>query len=105
MNKRELVINLTGRFPELARGKVEASVATMLNAIRKQLASGGRLEVRHFGVLSIRVHMQKRGRNPRTGEFVFVPERRAIHFRPGKRLRCFAAASGARGDGRECCAD
>jgi len=86
MKKSELVTNLAGRFPGLTRREVEVSVATMLKAIREELVSGGRLEVRRFGVLSTHVHVQKRGRNPRTGEFVFVPARRAVHFRPSKRL-------------------
>lgn len=94
MNKRDLVLRLANRFPTLTQKDVDVSVSLVLRAIERALASGRRLEVRCFGVLSVHRHAEKRARNPRTGEPVFVPARRAVHFRPGKRLRLIAGSSG-----------
>ncbi len=70
-------------FPE-ALALVDAVVAEML----KDLSQGDRIEVRGFGVLEVReARARPQGRNPKTGEIVYVPARRRVHFRPGKVLR------------------
>ncbi|HQY19962.1 MAG TPA: HU family DNA-binding protein [Ignavibacteria bacterium] len=49
-----------------------------------------RLEIRDFGVFEIKKTKPKpKARNMQTGEFIFVPGRRKIHFKPGKIIRDF----------------
>ncbi len=49
-----------------------------------------RIEIREFGVFEIKKTKPKpKARNIRTGEFIFVPGRRKIHFKPGKKLKDF----------------
>lgn len=53
-----------------------------------------RMEIRDFGVFEIKKTRPKpKARNMKTGEFIFVPGRRKIHFKPGKRLREFLKLS------------
>ena len=59
----------------------------MLQAITSTLENNGRIEIRGFGSLSVRTRKSKNGRNPRTGESVFVPEKKAPIFKSGKGLR------------------
>lgn len=89
MLKSDLVDSLVCRFPALTRRDVELSVAVILDEIQRRLAAGGRFEVRDFGVLSTHVLPGKMGRNPRTGQAVYVRSRRVVHFKPGKRLRAW----------------
>ena len=49
-------------------------------------AHGDRVELRGFGVFSIRARGARVGRNPRTGDEVAVPSKIVPHFRPGKEL-------------------
>lgn len=47
-----------------------------------------RIELREFGVFEVKKTKPKpKARNMKTGEFVFVPGRRKIHFKPGKLLK------------------
>ena len=47
-----------------------------------------RIEIRDFGVFEVKLTRPKpHARNPKTGEIVFVPQRRKIHFKPGKILK------------------
>ena len=47
-----------------------------------------RIEIREFGVFEIKKTKPKpKARNIKTGEFIFVPGRRKIHFKPGKLLK------------------
>ena len=49
-----------------------------------------RIEIRDFGVFEIKKTKAKpKARNMKTGEFIFVPERRKIHFKPGRKLKMF----------------
>jgi DNA-binding protein HU-beta len=55
--------------------------------LKKALADGQRIELRRFGVLSVRPRKTGIGRNPRTGEEVSIPPGRAVRFKPGKELQ------------------
>ena len=49
-----------------------------------------RIEIREFGVFEVKKTRPKpKARNLKTGEFVFVPGRRKMHFKPGKLLKEF----------------
>jgi integration host factor subunit beta len=87
MIKSELVLRLAQRYPHLFHRDVERIVCTVLDEVSASLASGKRVELRGFGVFSIKVRSPRTGRNPRTGQPVRVGEKRAAFFRTGKELR------------------
>ncbi len=68
-------------------------VDSMIESIRELLMEAdpvARIEIREFGVFEIKKTKAKpKARNIKTGEFIFVPGRRKIHFKPGKKLREF----------------
>jgi integration host factor subunit beta len=51
------------------------------------LASGGRIEIRGFGIFGINSRPARKARNPKTGAIVIVPAKPAPYFKPGKELR------------------
>ena len=87
MIRSDLIQRLVEKHPNLPPTGVESAVKIMLDHLRETLVDGDRIEVRGFGSFSIRTHDSKQGRNPKTGESVFVPARRSVHFKPGKELR------------------
>ncbi|HMS34127.1 MAG TPA: HU family DNA-binding protein [Ignavibacteria bacterium] len=68
-------------------------VDSMIESIRELIMEAdpvARIEIRDFGVFEIKKTKPKpKARNINTGEFIFVPGRRKIHFKPGKRLKDF----------------
>ena len=49
-----------------------------------------RIEIRDFGVFEVKKTKPKpKARNLKTGEFVYVPGRRKMHFKPGKILKTY----------------
>ena len=87
MIKSELVLRLAQRYPHLFHRDVERIVSTVLDEVAASLAAGKRVELRGFGVFSVKVRSSRTGRNPRTGQPVSVGEKRAPFFRTGKELR------------------
>jgi integration host factor subunit beta len=87
MIKSELVGRLAQRYPHLYHRDVERIVSTVLDEIAHALSDGRRVELRGFGVFSVKVRSSRTGRNPRTGQPVSVGKKRAPFFRTGKELR------------------
>jgi DNA-binding protein HU-beta len=76
------VIDRTG----LPRNKAEAAVDKVFDSLKKSLASGDRIELRGFGVFTVRPRKTGIGRNPRTGAEVTIAPGKAVRFKPGKEL-------------------
>ena len=87
MIKSQLVKRLLNRNPHLIQKDLEKITSIVLEKISSTLENEGRVEIRGFGSLSVRKRRSKNGRNPRTGESVFVPEKKAPIFKSGKGLR------------------
>jgi integration host factor subunit beta len=87
MIKSELVARLAQRYPHLYHRDVERIVSTVLDEVARALSGGRRVELRGFGVFSVKLRSSRTGRNPRTGQPVSVGQKRAPFFRTGKELR------------------
>lgn len=70
------------------KGLVKEAVDSLFVAMRERLMEEGRIEIRNFGVWTVkRTRPKPNARNPRTGETIFVPAHRKVHFKPGRRLK------------------
>ena len=87
MIRSELVEKLVARNPGLSARDIEAIVDCFFDAIIRQLATEGRVELRGFGTFSTRDREARTGRNPRSGAAVDIGEKRVPHFKPGKEMR------------------
>lgn len=68
-------------------------VDSLFDSLRELIMSADpviRIEIRDFGVFEVKKTKPKpKARNLKTGEFVYVPGRRKMHFKPGKILKNF----------------
>lgn len=87
MIRSELLQALAKDNPDLRADEIEQVVDLMFEEIARQLADGGRVELRGFGAFSTRMRGARQGRNPRTGAAVAVDEKRVPFFKPGKEIR------------------
>ena len=85
--KSELVQIVAARNPHLYHRDVENIVNAILDEIADALAAGNRVELRGFGAFSVKNRPSRSGRNPRTGDTVFVEEKWVPFFKTGKELR------------------
>jgi integration host factor subunit beta len=58
-----------------------------LTVLLQALLEGKRVELRGFGVFEVKRVKGKRGRNPKTGDEVFIPERDKVTFKVSKIYR------------------
>ena len=86
MNRAELI----KRVAEKDRIRINTArviVDTIFDSMRESLERGERIEIRGFGSFVIRQYGGYKGRNPKTGESVDVPSKRAPFFKVGKELK------------------
>ena len=86
MTKAELVDEVS-KNSDLNKKDAEVIVKTVLDSIVDSLNSGEKVELRGFGSFRLRKRASRQGRNPKTGEKVFVPAKRVPYFKPGKELK------------------
>ena len=82
MRKAELVRRMVGETG-LTSVTAEAAVQTILDEIKRTLASGEPVILRRFGTFDVRAKRARMGRNPKTGDEAAIPARRVIRFKPG----------------------
>ncbi len=87
MTRSELVQKLIQENPDLKIAQAEKSLSVILDEIMTALAQGNRVELRGFGVFSIRKRDPRMGRNPRTGDPVKVASKSVPFFKAGKELQ------------------
>lgn len=87
MTKSELIARLAAANPHLYQRDIEQIVSTVFEEIANALANGDRVELRGFGAFSVKHRRARSGRNPRTGDTVFVPAKYVPFFKTGKDLR------------------
>ena len=98
MNRSDLVDEIAEHFQHLTKSDVELAVNTILDAMQDALAAGHHIEIRGFGSFSVNHRAARIGRNPRNGESVAIPPKRAIRFKPGKALRETAGLNSSKAD-------
>ena len=79
-------------FPELnytllSRKRATEIVDSMLELIKTTMEKGEDILVSGFGRFHVRFKWARKGRNPKTGEKIFLKSRRVVIFRSSYKLR------------------
>ena len=87
MIKSELIHKVAAANPHLFHRDVERIINIVLDEITGALSRGDRVELRGFGAFTVKHRAARQGRNPRTGDTVFVEDKHVPFFKTGKELR------------------
>ena len=87
MTKSDLINRITEQLPGEKKRDAEVIVNTVFDSMTNALVAGERIEIRGFGSFHLRVRKARSGRNPKSGEKVFVAEKRVPFFKAGKELK------------------
>ena len=86
MIKADIVTHVASRTG-LSQTRSEMAVETVVEMMKRRMGQGERIELRGFGVFTVRPRKTGIGRNPRTGEEVRIAPALTVRFKPGKDLR------------------
>jgi DNA-binding protein HU-beta len=86
MNKADLVARIA-KDAALTKRQSEKVVDALMGSVQDALRNGEKMTLVGFGTFSVLSRGARTGRNPRTGQALFLSARKAPRFSPGKRLR------------------
>jgi integration host factor subunit beta len=86
MTKSDLAEKLAEKI-NVNKQQAESIINMFTNSIIEALANGDKVEIRGFGSFRVRERAAKEGRNPKTGEKVYVPPKKVPFFKTGKDFR------------------
>ena len=88
MVKSEIIKQLHKKHTSLKRSQIETIFEIMLSAISNSLAKDNPVELRNFGRFSVKsIKAKYNARNPKTGEIIYVPQKKKISFKMSKHLK------------------
>jgi integration host factor subunit beta len=91
MTKSELVEAVAKRN-DISKNQAELVVNCVFDAMVAALERDEGIELRGFGTFTVRKYNPYKGRNPKSGKVVSVPEKRMPFFRVGKALKALLNA-------------
>ena len=88
MDKSEIIKRLQKEHPNLKSSQVSTIIDIIFSAISDNLINQKSIELRSFGRWSVRnIKAKHNARNPKTGEIIYVPEKKKISFKMSKKLK------------------
>jgi DNA-binding protein HU-beta len=87
MNQGELISAIASKADSKHTKKdIEAILRIYLATMIDQLQAGEKITFVGFGSFEVVERAEREGRNPRSGEKMVIPARRAVRFKAGKAL-------------------
>lgn len=86
MNKNDLVASVA-QSAGLSKADAARAVEATFAAITNSLMNRSEVRLVGFGTFSVSSRAESEGRNPRTGERIFIPASKQPKFKAGKALK------------------
>ncbi|MBI4824517.1 MAG: integration host factor subunit beta [Nitrospirae bacterium] len=87
MTRSMLIEKVSEKAGGLTIKQTEIVIDTVFESIKSALQRGEKVEIRGFGNFRLKEMKPRKARNPKTGETVEVPQKKAIRFKVGKVLK------------------
>ncbi|HLC18378.1 MAG TPA: integration host factor subunit beta [Thermodesulfobacteriota bacterium] len=87
MTKSELIEVVAAKVDNFSRKDVEIIVDTLFTSMCESLSKGEKVEIRGFGSFKVKSRDGRQGRNPKSGENIFIESKRVPFFKAGKEIR------------------
>lgn len=86
MTKAELIEKIAAKA-KISKKAANVALNTFVDSVTAALKKGDRVALVGFGTFSVAKRKARTARNPRTGEAIHVPARKAPKFKAGRELK------------------
>ncbi|MCK4250757.1 HU family DNA-binding protein [candidate division WOR-3 bacterium] len=86
MTKAELIDKIAAKA-DISKKAANVALNTFVDSVTSALKKGDRVSLVGFGTFSVAKRKARIARNPRTGEKINVPARKAPKFKAGRELK------------------
>lgn len=87
MTKSELIEAVASKVDNFSRKDIEVIVDTVFQSMSDSLSQGDKVEIRGFGSFKIKEREGRQGRNPKSGESIYIEPKKVPFFKAGKEIR------------------
>ena len=88
MVKLEIIKQLHKKNSKLKHSQVESILVILFSEISESLLRNQPVELRGFGKFTTKtIKAKPNARNPKTGEIIYVPEKKKVSFKMSKHLK------------------
>lgn len=86
MTKADLVVKIAEKAG-ITKANAERALNAFLVTVEDTLITDGKLMLTGFGAFVVETRKARKGRNPKTGKAISIPEAKVVKFRAGKLLK------------------
>ena len=86
MTKADMV-SAFAEAADMTKVKAAECLRKLAAIMAEELVHSGKVPLPYMGKLTVVERAERAGRNPRTGETVRIQAKKAVKFKPGKRLK------------------
>ncbi|MBE9529029.1 MAG: integration host factor subunit beta [Proteobacteria bacterium] len=87
MTKSELIEAVAMQVNTFSRKDVEMIIDTLFQSMTDSLSNGEKVEIRGFGSFKIKERSGRQGRNPKSGENIYIESKKVPFFKAGKEIK------------------
>lgn len=87
MTTSELFKRIFKSVRYIPKKMINKAVKKILEHMVFSLTNGNRVEIRGFGSFSLHYRNARKGRNPKTGDIIYLEDKYVPYFKAGKQLR------------------
>jgi integration host factor subunit beta len=87
MTRSQLIEAVASKITSFSKRDVEIIMGTLFKSITEGLARGEKIEIRGFGSFKVKHRDGRRGRNPKSGEGIYIESKKVPFFKAGKELK------------------
>jgi len=86
ITKKEIAIKLAEKS-DITKTEAETHIANLLEVLTEELKTEDKIQFTGFGAFLAENKPATKGRNPKTGVEITIPERRSVRFKAGELLK------------------
>lgn len=90
MNKNDLCVKVYERVGEelkLSKGEVSSVVSALFDVVTDTVLAKEDVTIQNFGKWSVVTKKARKGRNPKTGDELMIPERQSVKFAVSSKIK------------------
>jgi integration host factor subunit beta len=87
MTKSELIETVASSVDNFSKKDVEVVIDTLFESMSESLSRGEKVEIRGFGSFKIKQRDGRQGRNPKSGENIYIEPKKVPFFKAGKEIK------------------
>lgn len=85
MTKKDFIDKYAEKIGE-SKKKTTELVEAFLGVVEESLVEGNNVQFVGWGTFDVKQTKERQGRNPKTGEAITIPAKKAVKFKAGKKL-------------------